>query len=428
MKILLIPNFSNYYDQRMIRDLSNALKLEGEDSYYLLQPISEKYLSKFCYSYNFDVVLQINKLRPIHHPLPRNTRHISWFHDVFPSLSFNYNDLNIKDDICYALSSPENLSIPIYKNCKYEILSTGVNYQELSLPLDYECDFSFCGFIPNVHRVDSIITLISFYLAETVRRIPYIRDFLFIRMINNYLSEYPPKKIINDLKSLIELNYNPLTGSLDIRHLEKLIYDFLNLPSYYHKRLNNTFYNDNENIFPIESKRFSNWCITLIDWLTREYPRYLDRFELIERIKTITDSIHLYGIGWNKYNEFYDYHRGILKNTKALFNVYKSSKINLANNNHGIGMHSRNLECIMSGGFLMYHESENDKKKGGFSTEFEPNVDYGIYNNENLTEIGKYWLENKELRKKCIINSRKKICSNHLWKHGALQILNDLKT
>ena len=97
-----------------------------------------------------------------------------------------------------------------------------------------------------------------------------------------------------------------------------------------------------------------------ISWCCREYPRYLDRIDLINLCVSINDKIALAGKGW-ELSEFNKFHQGIIS-MHELSKFYQNAKINLCNNTHGVGIaQTRILEIMMSGQFVFSHKSKFDK-------------------------------------------------------------------
>jgi Glycosyl transferases group 1 len=107
--------------------------------------------------------------------------------------------------------------------------------------------------------------------------------------------------------------------------------------------------------------------------------------------------------------------------------VYRRSKINLANNTHGLGIHSRTLECMAVGGFIFMHDSPHDSKAGGMLTEFEPDVHYGRYTVESFHEEAVRWLKDSEGRRRVGMQATERIRQRHCWHHRARQIIDDLE-
>ena len=163
-----------------------------------------------------------------------------------------------------------------------------------------------------------------------------------------------------------------------------------------------------------------------INHLAREYPRLLDRVALIDAALGVSRSLELYGPGWDSHEALRPYHKGTVNDPYALLSIFRKSRINLANNTHGLGLHSRTLECMAVGGFIFMHRSPHDDKPGGMLTAFELGVHYGAYTPETFREEAKRWLRDEPGRAKVGAQAAAVIREKHLWRHRAEQILRDL--
>jgi hypothetical protein len=164
-----------------------------------------------------------------------------------------------------------------------------------------------------------------------------------------------------------------------------------------------------------------------INYFTREYPRQLDRVLLIEKMLEISDSLELYGPGWDRHPNFRPYAKGVVDTQEELLDVYSRSRINLANNTHGLGLHSRTLECMAVGGFIFTHESPHDNKPGGMLTSFKPGTHYGSFTPENLHEEALRWLMEDKKRIQAGLRAAEVVRDQHGWHHRAIQICKDLQ-
>jgi hypothetical protein len=106
--------------------------------------------------------------------------------------------------------------------------------------------------------------------------------------------------------------------------------------------------------------------------------------------------------------------------------AFRRSRLNLANNTHGLGLHSRTLECMAGGGFIFSHASPRDSKPGGMHTALEPDVHHGMYTPDNFQEEALRWLKDGERRRSAGARAATLIRQKHLWRHRAEQILEDL--
>jgi glycosyltransferase involved in cell wall biosynthesis len=108
--------------------------------------------------------------------------------------------------------------------------------------------------------------------------------------------------------------------------------------------------------------------------------------------------------------------------------VFSRSRLNLANNTHGLGLHSRTLECMAVGGFIFTHASAADDKPGGMHTTFTPDVHYGVYTPDTIAETARRWLRDEARREKAAAEARAIVRQSHTWRRRAEQILADLRS
>lgn len=397
LKFLITPNYATPYDQRMVNGLADGLNAIGHRALALPSPISSKEVVNQCKEYSVDIVLQVNRTRSQDVELPKNIRYISWYQDVFPEtvkgFAANFHD----SDILYALGDPTVLGLETDMPCYVGCLLSGVDqkiFEYKKCDGHEKIDFSLCGFIPAPPRTRGLFEI----MLETV-----------------------------------EENYRPLSGSLDIHALDLAIREnmapypnnFSIAKQYVLKQLYRVRHflkpNNGSNLHLLSPFERS------ISYYTREYPRLLDRVALIDRVLKISDSLELYGLGWDRHEKYKSYSKGVISTQNGLLDTYSKSRINLANNTHGLGLHSRNLECMAIGGFIFTHESPHDDKLGGMLTSFEPEIHFGIYSVENIVDEAKRWLKERKKRSDVGQNAAKVIKSKHMWCHRASQILEDLK-
>ena len=410
LKFLLIPAQPNPYDRRMMRGLADGLAAHGHETSNLLSPVPPHTIAELCKEIGAHVVVQVNQLRPRSVDLPTGTRHVAWFQDIFPSHQKGLGRA-LPGDIVYFLGDPHALGLERELPCLVDTLLTGVDESLFSRqePNDFACDYSLCGFIPPPSRARMAIRYQIYFATPLLARISglmsagYANDFiLFCARVQ------APEPVLAAVRSTVEANYPPLSGELDITTLSKSLRRTLNGLRWRYG--------------------LSPWRIRhLVDYYAREYPRLIDRLALLHAITDISDSVHLYGPGWETHDEFRHLHRGVLHSSTELARVYRTSRINLANNTHGLGLHSRNLECMAVGGFILTHTSPNDDKPGGLRTSFEPGVHYGAFAPDTLVEEAQRWLRNEKERLAAGKRARQIVREKHLWRHRAAQILADLE-
>src|ERR1700758_248753 len=106
MRFLITPNFARVYDQRMVASLANGLQQLGHEAHALSRPIEDVALADTCLTYAPDVVIRVNRFRPLDDPLPAKVRYIAWFQDVFPETLERASERVRESDIVYFLGDP----------------------------------------------------------------------------------------------------------------------------------------------------------------------------------------------------------------------------------------------------------------------------------------------------------------------------------
>ena len=443
LRFLITPNVANHYDQRMVEGLAKALRAHNHAALALPSPMSELVASTLCKQLDIDVLIQINRFRPTYDPLPAKVRHIGWFQDIFPA-SFDPGQRDFRDgDIVYTLGDASVLGLNAALPCHVGTLLTGVDessFSSQSSGYEKRPDFSLCGYIPPPPMIGGNPRQdLLWYIHDTLKRVPLVGQSLPMRVLWRILfrrfeaAGYAPFAIANAARNTVEALYRPLNGDLDSQALaaaiRKIIAPVL-IPAKRHSR-------------PKHSSRTRLGFIMapyhgtalgqqpeihgLIDHFAHEYPRLLDRCRLVRCALSVSSNVELYGDGWQNHPEFRPYHCGFITVQKALYDIYRRSRLNLANNTHGLGLHSRTLECMAVGGFVFTHASPNDQKAGGIETSFEQGIHYGVYTSETFADDARYWLSNDTARMQAGARAAEVVRDRHLWRHRAAQILADLK-
>ena len=397
LKFLITPNYAAPYDQRMVNGLADGLNAIGHQALALPSPISSREVANQCKEHSVDIVLQVNRTRSQDVELPKNIRYISWYQDVFPETVKGFTENFHDSDILYALGDPGVLGFHAPMPCYVGSLVSGVD-QNIFNHKKYngheKIDFSLCGFIPAPPRTRGLFEI----MLETV-----------------------------------EQYYQPLSGSLDIHELELVIREnmapYPNTFSIVKQKLLKQIYKMRQLFKPDDgtNRHLLSPFERSISFYTREYPRLLDRVALINKVLKVSDSLELYGPGWERHKKFRNYSKGIVSRQEDLLDIYCKSRINLANNTHGLGLHSRTFECMAVGGFIFTHESPHDDKSGGMLTSFEPEKHFGLFNPKNMHEEAERWLGDNKKRLEAGKQASAIVREKHCWHHRALQICEDLK-
>ena len=465
LRILITPNVSAPYDQRMVKGLAEGFNQIGHYAGAFPSPLTAEELAKMCKSLAIDVVLQINRTRDPDVPLPPNVRHISWYQDVYPETLNGFAETFHPSDILYSLGDPEVLGLRAQMPCYVGSLFTGVaqstlNFRRQDIPKDI--DLSLCGGLPApVHLAPNHRTDILWCLDNLVKRIPLLgqsRLFWILRKLifsKRLPIDYVPYATLRALADIVESFYRPLRGELDIHmlseamlHQSMLFEDVLKeIPISQSGHGNSRiakilkphtarFSGRNDlgarliRYFANESTYFQRSTTTpvekAISFFSQSYPRIIERRVLVEMASRVSDSLELYGPGLSAHEFAHPYYKGVINTQDELLSVYCRSKINLSNNTHGLGLHSRTLECMAVGGFIFMHESPHDNKPGGMLTEFEPGVHYGSYTPESFHEEATRWLGDDSGRLRAGMRAESIIRERHGWHHRARQIIDDL--
>jgi hypothetical protein len=446
MRILITPNYPHHYDQRMVEGLASGFRALDCAAHALPSPINDIEAAAVCRQLDIDVLIQVNRFRPIYNPLPEKVRHVAWFQDIFPATTEIDVSRFRAGDIVYALGDPGVLGLNMTLPCQVGTLLTAVDEGSLSLytntPRVKSVDFSLCGYIPApIKIVRSPRQDLIWFIKDTIRRTPLIGRPMPMRLFWRYVfknlqeTNFVPYAIAAALRGTVEGLYQPLRGDLDIHELATAMRQVV-APVLTRSRRS-------QQARPKPPKRSRLGFIMapyegvpfglqpeieiLINYFAREYPRLLDRRLLVQNALLISKNVQLYGDGWQNHDEFRPYSKGFIVAQRELLDVYSRSRLNLMNNTHGIGLHSRTLECMAVGGFIFTHTSPHDNKPGGIETSFEPGVHYGIYSADTFADDARRWLAATDARTDAGTKAAEIIREKHLWRHRAEQVIADLK-
>ena len=445
IRFLIAPSHPNHYDQRMVEGLAAGLRALGHEARALPSPLGEIGAADVCRRLDVDVLIQINRLRPTYNALPAKVRHVAWLQDIFPA-SFDATRSQFHEgDIVYTLGDAGVLGLDAALPCHVGTLLTGVDETGLDRQgnaIKKRIDFSLCGYIPPPPEIQSSPRQdLTWYIQDSLKRLPLLGNSLPMALLCRLMfrrlmpRNHVPYAISSAMRNTAECHYRPLRGELDAGALASAMREMIapvlvpqkqrrSAPPATSKRTRLGFVMAPYKSIAPGAQPEIDWHI---DQYAREYPRLLDRRCLVQSVLTVSDSIELYGDGWQKHPEFRPYHKGFIGVQSKLYDVYRRTRLNLANNTHGLGLHSRTLECMAVGGFIFTHASPNDQKPGGIETSFEPGAHYGVYTPETFPDDARYWLSNESARIEAGAKAAEIVRQKHLWRHRAEQILADLK-
>jgi len=334
---------------------------------------------------NFDVVIEACHARS--EATPKDAVHIAWVQEYYAGGSDPDYDDCFDRDLIYTFGKPEIISCPRFKHWRGS-LCMAVEPQLLDRPMvEPTLDFSIAGFIGAP----------AWFKKQ---------------------SELPAKlepghgyNIMAELMDLIvrETRVKPLTGSFDQAAEFAYFKDILA------KYLNDSW-------FVPPKVRPSLYGVAAQN--IHETARTLNRYTVAKLILQVSKNIEFRGLHWDCWPELADYAKPFTDDREGLFDLYQRSRINVHDNIFGFAMHSRVLEAMAVGGFIMANESPHYGAAGQMTETFEPGIHFGQYNAQTFVPEAQYWL--KADRSKPVAKARKIIATRHLWKHRAEQILGDL--
>jgi len=416
--LLLPPSTENYYFD-MLDSLSDALKKMGHFAYVLKNNVDCQFLSKLIRNLDIDVVFQINALLNPNLDLPSKTIFLSWFQDIFPGDENIINKTIVSNNYILTLGCPEIVGLTKKPKNYLGSFFSGVStytldsYDETVLQ---DTDVNICGFIPYVPYQKKIGRL----NLRKIQSIPFPVNTIFKLLLNG--SVLDQRYFIGEMSEIVRSIYSPLTGSLDVFNLEKTLRSQLGISAIDFHKLSNE-----KAIFPIKADNLFKACLNLelylqdraVRFYSQIYPRYLDREKLFNLGESISYNFKVYGKNWDKYEKYKPNSGGHIDSKSNLLNVYRKSKINLVNNTHGLGLHSRVFESMACGGFIATHSSKRDRLQGGILSSFEEGEHFVYFEDINKDDL----LRDNEYRKRISRNAYMVVRDNHTWDNRAKQLV-----
>jgi len=442
-KFLLVPNTDAPYDFRMMDSFGRSLAKCGYQ-YQIAKSSESEYVARYL-QYQPDIILAVNKTRPKSGVVSKDVIYLSWFQDVYPETDENL--VFEKGDILYLLGTSEQLGFNINDyNVRVLSLYTGVGPENAGCKKSDLCDFSLCGGLPldiepletfpvsNLTAKENLIStlLAKIFIAKSGR------NFLGI----NYNNQY-----INECKALVEEKYKPLTGILNINQLysellallgdrsktvqraDRIIVEVLNrIPNALLSRFASV-----EQVKKVRAlqtisvKNIDGISKSLASWMSQSYPRIIDRRLLVSFAERVSKNIRIYGNHMESHKFAKPYFAGVLTTDEDLANVYANTLINLGNNTHGLGLHSRNLGVMAAGGYLLHHRS-SVTHPGSLEAEFSEGDHYEAYSSfDEFKSRSEQALLDATKRQRLGYSAKRFVFSRHTWDHRARQVLQNLE-
>jgi len=437
--LITIPHDTHYYFYNC-NELAKSLKLLGHDVSISKNNLNGISLNKFIIKYKIDIVLQINQ-GPVAE-LPAKVVHISWYQDIHDEHIDIQNYLNSKS-IIYLLGSPKNFNLGFKPKVLCKNYFFGVNKNIIKKKeIEKDIDINHIAYIPRANSKileNSIVILFS-------KLFSFFSVSLFIYKFINMLSKIYKK--YQSYNFLLNINFSrkkffifhiPVKNYIEqkIKHLYKTLRYILESETIhtFHRYINNNYtpLGGNLNVLEIKQKlrkiKNFDYLWDRHKFILTEYPRLLDRLLIGDHLLKLSTkyNVFLAGKNWNSYSKFAKISRPHISSHKQIIDIYRRSKITICNNNHGIGMHSRVLESMAAGSFVLMNESPFSKEPSGIGYSLKKGTHYDVYNKDNLTEKIEYWLKNNKKRTNAIQYAKKFILKNHLWSNRANELITDLK-
>jgi hypothetical protein len=428
INILLIPYLEDEYYQYMLENLAIAFREDGHKVFVCSRNITKQKFNEIINAQKIDLTISINRF--IGHENNTKIPLFCWIQDIFTETEALISSNLGQQEYIYTLGDPHTLGFTKIPTNFLGSLLTAANKCLLNkeIPTTWDRDFALCGYIPDPHKFKFNKTF-DYFADKLSPKYETIYQFLTCFMRPSYLTE----NYVKTVNDIVKSNYSPLTGSLDINLLENQISSMMQ-----HKRRGVKIMQDSPHSFQrferelYSHKNFIQLINTkidrLINYFVHTYPRFLDRNILANLIinNFRQHSIEFYGHGWQKYNNYKSFSKPHIHSQTKLQTIFNSTKINLNNNTHGFGLHSRVIDCVASGGFFMTHQSgKNDYLDGGVLTCFKDGEHFGFYDPNDFTNSINNWLYDDSKRIKATTNARKIIAEQHLWKNRSKQILKD---
>ena len=417
LNFLLVPFIYNNYDLNQLQDIKEELIKSGHSATKINRIITEDELSELINEGNYNCVFRVNGPRPC--KIKKDVRFITWYQDFYYDSEDQLNSFH-KNDIIYFYASPKAFGIKQKMPCYTSSLYPGINEineadnlinisKEKSIQEYQSIDFSLLGAILSLNICNFNTFHYRNYKNFQNHQQANMDYSYFINRLDKdekklTINEY--KEFICELQNIVELNYKPLSGELEIFELVKKI----------RKTIKKIFRNPNQQIFKEWQRFFST-----------EYPRFLDRLNMARLMSRFSHNFIVVSDGWERLDEFLDFTKKKIDDKNIFYETIRKTKINLYSNTHGLGMHNKIFEIMINGGFVALPYSRRDSELGGIEEFFNNGEHYQSFYPNRFDEFIDEWLNNDQRRLLVGKNAREAILKNHTWKTRIDKILKDLK-
>jgi len=417
--ILLVPNFHQEIDLKILHRLAEAFNRKGFSSEVSLYPIREnnnfRNTSSYSSVYNikpkdiyknikYDIVLEINRARSKY--LPKKTVHLGWFQDLSPRDSEKIANIN-KKSIVYLYGSQKFFGVHNLNSDKFKTLLAGYEKsKEKEISQNNLYDYNLLGYLSPIWEllgsrdkmtaVNKMIngkqSLVGAFCRETIRRPSFFFDWFLEKRVTN-IEKFYNTKYFQQILKLFQNSYKALSGSLDMP--SNIIID-----NYLQKEI--------------------------FGFIFTEYPRYKDRITIFNILQKLSNKFNgvVAGRHWKNY-----YPDSSIVSNQILDEgiTFFKSACTIHNNTHGLGLHPRVFEAYQSGSFILHHTTPHKGEEGSLEKDLEPDYHFGIYSENTLKDKIEFWSKNHEKRVQGITEARKILSDKHSWDNRASQIIQDIK-
>ena len=364
--LLTAPQASFYH--RQIYDFSSAFQEIGITCYTTIFQDRRESIHDWLANNDVQAVLEINHTIESEENWPRHIGHAVWIQDYKAQFGKKQIDDVGASDVVYVLGSPKIFGISLMALRRWEFLYPGARrvVNDDDGPPE-ETDFSITGFL--APPIDHDIVVARTLDGGDV----HLKDFLKIypRRYLSHINENARENRSAIAQVCAHMQWRMLPEGLDI--VETII------------------------------------------------PRSLDREIILRSIMETSTSIGIYGpTTWTKWPEFAPFYRGYIRDPIDLDRVYGTTRVNIHNGSATI--HSRSIDCMAAGGFIMINQTPLDFEEGGICHYFDPDRHYGRFTMDTVADVAQYYVKNKDVRKRIVRDAKQQIRNGHLWKHRALQV------
>jgi hypothetical protein len=170
-------------------------------------------------------------------------------------------------------------------------------------------------------------------------------------------------------------------------------------------------------------------------------------YDLLERLKRVTSRRALVGAAaaiesadlaiygsetWKQWPEYAKYFCGFLSEDDSLRQAYATSRYCL---HDGVGLHFRSMDCMASGGVILYRQDGMIKYtpleggERGLHTCFREGEHYLQFDTaDELTDLYFRYKDDDAALRRIGSNAAEAIAGGHTWRHRAQQIIDDINT